>query len=284
MKKFAFLALASLLIAFSASAQKSITFKYKYLPGRTYSGTMGMTLNCNAVLKGDTQLIEKLKSQGINQPVTLTMAMKMVSDTKTGSADANKVFPFTMSYKMENMSFKVGSNAIPMPANANSGVNIFGHVAVDGKLKADSITSNAGKLKDTSDKTVTKLINSFQNIIKFPEKPMHIGDTFTQDMPLNMPMTGNGMDIKAKSIYKLVSIADGKAYFDITQSMDVTIPVKGQPITLTGTGTGKLIFDLKNSFPTQYVANIDLKFSGKINTLEINGTATMNMDYINVIN
>ena len=92
-------------------------------------------------------------------------------------------------------------------------------------------------------------------------------------------MAGNNMATNAKVVYKLVSIADGNAYFDITQSMDMTIPIKDQSITLKGAGTGKLVYNLKDSFPTDFKSNINLGFNGKINTLEINGTALMNMEY-----
>jgi hypothetical protein len=275
MKKLIYLSL--LLFVFKAEAQKSITFKYKYLPNHTYDGTVSMDMNCNVTLKGDTQVIGKLKSQGITQPIALNVGMKMTGGVKTGAPDANNIFPLTMNYKIDQMSINISGKAIPMPATMNSDIKIYGHVGTDGKLKADSV--NANKLKDTSEKKISQMMNAFQNMIKFPDHPLRIGDTFTQDMPFNIPMAGNNMATNAKVVYKLVSIADGNANFDITQSMDITIPIKDQSITLKGAGTGKLVYNLKNSFPTDFISNVNLEFNGTINTLQINGTALMNMEY-----
>jgi hypothetical protein len=275
MKKLIYLSF--LLFVFKAEAQKSITFKYKYLPNHNYNGTVSMDMNCNVNLKGDTQIVGKLKSQGITQPIALTLGMKMIGGVKTGSPDANNIFPLTMNYKIDQMSINISGKAIPMPTAINSDIKIYGHVGADGKLKADSV--NANKLKDTSEKRISQMMNSFQNMIKFPDHPLHIGDTFTQDMPFNIPMAGNNMTTNTKVVYKLVSIANGNANFDITQSMDMTIPIKDQSINLKGAGTGKLVYDLKNSFPTDFISNVNLEFIGTINTLQINGTALMNMEY-----
>ncbi len=280
MKKIIFLSL--LLLAFKAEAQQSITFKMAYGPNHNYVGTVSMDMNCNVNLKGDTQVTNKLKAQGMAQPLVLSMGTKMNGNTKTGSPAADGVFPLVMNYKMGQLSININGKTIPLPTQVNSDINIYGHVGADGKLKSDSVSGN--KMKDTAQKKVSQMMNTFQNMVKFPDHPMKIGDTFTQDMPFNLPMSGNNMAINAKAVYKLVSIADGNAYFDVQQSMDMTVPIKGQSVTLTGTGTGKLIYDLKNSFPTDLKSSINLKFNGQIDPLTIDGTAVMNMEYKYVIN
>jgi hypothetical protein len=280
MKKIIFLSL--LLFVFKAEAQESVTFKMAYAPNHNYNGTVNMDMNCNVTLKGDTQITNKLKAQGMTQPLVLSMGMKMNGNIKTGSPGTDGVFPLVMNYKMGQLNINIGGKAIPMPAQVSSDMNIYGHVGADGKLKADSISGN--KMKDTAQKKISQMMNTFQNMVKFPDHPMHIGDTFTQDMPFNIPMAGNNMATNAKAVYKLVSIADGNAYFDVAQSMNVTVPIKGQSITLTGAGTGKLVYDLKSSFPTDYKSSVNLKFNGQIAALTIDGSAVMNMEYKYVIN
>jgi hypothetical protein len=275
MKKLIYLSI--LLFAFKAEAQQSITFKLQYLPNHNYNGTVSMDMNCNITLKGDTQTMNKLTAQGIVQPIALNVGMKMIGNIKTGSPDVKSVFPLTMNYKIDTMSLTLSGKTIPIPAKINQDINIYGHVGADGKLKADSVSGN--KLKDTSQQKISQMMNAFQNIIKFPDHPLHVGDTFTQDMPFNIPMAGNNMATNAKVVYKLASITDGNAYFDVTQSMNMTIPIKGKSITLTGSGTGKMIYDLKNSFPTDFKSNISLNFDGQVETMQIDGTASMNMEY-----
>jgi hypothetical protein len=279
MKKILYLSL--LLFVCTAKAQESIVYKMKYLSDHSYSGIVTMVMKCNVNLSGDEQVLSKLKEQGMTPPIAFNMNMKMTGATKTGAAGADKSFPFNMTYTFDELSMNVNGNNIPMPANAKTSANIFGHVAADGKLKADSVTGS--KMKDTSEKKITQMMNAFQTKIKFPDQPMHVGDTFTQDMPLNLPMGGNNVPANSKAVYKLVSIANGNAYFDVVQSMDLSVPVKGNTLHINGTGSGKLVFDIKNSFPTDYKTIINLKVDGNINTLKIDATATLDMDYKNDI-
>ena len=61
--------------------------------------------------------------------------------------------------------------------------------------------------------------------------------------------------------------------------MDMTIPISGSSMNVNGTGTGKLVYSIKNNFATDYSANLVIKILGKIKTLQVDATAKMNMDY-----
>ena len=281
MKKLIYLSL--LLFVFKAEAQQSAIFKIKYLPNHNYNGTVNMDLNCHITLTGNDTIISKLTSQGITQPITANVKMKMDGSTQTGAVGPGNLFPLTMKYKFDDLSVDVSGKSIPIPTDKlSAGVSIYGHVGQDGKIKADSIGGQ--KIKDTSEAKVSQMMNAIQKNIKFPDHPMKIGETFTQDMPLNIPVAGSNMNLDSKVVYKLVSIAEGNAYFDVQQSMDLTIPVGGASINMNGAGTGKLIYSIKDSFATDYSTSIAIKFSGKIKTLQIDATAVMNMDYKYVIN
>jgi hypothetical protein len=127
-------------------------------------------------------------------------------------------------------------------------------------------------------------MNTIQKQINFPAHPMKIGETFTQDMPMSIPMGGNNMDLNSQVVYKLVSIADGNAYFDVQQSMNMSIPIEGASINVNGAGTGKLVYDIKNNFATDYSTSVNLKVTGTVKTLKIDANATMNMEYKYAVN
>jgi hypothetical protein len=59
----------------------------------------------------------------------------------------------------------------------------------------------------------------------------------------------------------------------------MTIPVSGSSMTINGTGTGKLVYSIKDNFATDYSTNLVIKISGKIKTLQVDATASLNMDY-----
>jgi hypothetical protein len=276
MKNIIFLSL--LLLGFKAEAQKGVIFKVKYLPNQSYTGAINIDINCAATLSGNDTVISKLASQGITQPVNADIKLKVASNTQTSAVAADGSFPITLKYNFDDLSAEINGNAIPVPTEKfGAGMSIVGHVSKDGKLKADSISGK--KVTDSTEAKVNKMMDAIRKNIQFPDHPMKIGETFTQDMPLNMPMGGSNMEFDSKVVYKLVSEADGNAYFDVQQSMNITIPIGGTPMSMNGTGTGKLVYNISKNFATSYTTNLVIKISGKIKTLQVDATAKVDMDY-----
>ena len=280
MKKLLYLSL--LLIAFTANAQKGIIFKMKYLPNRSYNAITNMAMKVTLNLSGDNNLAASINPGG--GPVNLDMTMNMDGTIKTGAKGADNTFPITIGYKMGQMNMTMNGKKtdVPLPALTSKMTPIYGHVDESGKLRADSIGGTA--IKDTSEKSITAMMNAIQSAVKFPDKPLKVGDTFTQEMPFNLPISGIGMAMNAKVIYKLVSINAGKAYFDVEQTMDIKIPIKGDDLVITGAGNGKMVYSIKDSFPTDYKTDLMLKAKGKVTTLTIDGTAQFGMDFKYTIN
>lgn len=272
----------ALLWALSAQAQDSVMLKMGLLPGRSYESIMGLNIACKINLSGDQQVLDKLSQQGITQPLNLNINVKMVYDSKTGNADAENNFPVKMSYHFEEMAITLNGKQVPVPTKQLTGKNIiiYGHATSGGMLQADSL---AGMPNDTAKERMNRMMNSFMHHIQFPEHAMHIGDTFTQRMPLNIPLGNSGANMSANVVYKLISITGEQAGFDISQNMDMDIPVKGQHLKLSGNGTGKMVYSIKHSYPLNYNATLQLKFSGLVGTLQVDGTADMTMDYKNAI-
>ncbi|HZY37983.1 MAG TPA: hypothetical protein VFE53_15100 [Mucilaginibacter sp.] len=281
MKKLLYLPL--LLLFVKVQAQQNVVFKIKYLPNHTYAGAISMGMVVHADLSGDTAVLAKLKSQGLTPPLAMNMDMKMDGTTKTGATGANQAFPITMGFKFDNLSMDLNGNSIPIPTEKlGNGVSVYGHIGADGTIKADSI--GGAKAGDTSQEKVAKLMNTIQKHIQFPDHPMKIGETFTQTMPMSIPMGGSNMDLNSQVVYKLVSITDGNANFDVQQSMDMSMPIAGATINISGTGGGKLVYSIKDNFATDYSTNVNLKVTGQVKTLKIDATAQMNMEYKYTIN
>ena len=272
-----------LLLTLTVRAQKGIVFKMKYTPNHTYAGGINMDIKAKVDLSGNDTVVSKLKAQGLTLPINIDMVMKMDGNTKTGATGASGAFPIAMIYKMDTLSMGINGNKVPIPSDKlGAGTSIYGHVGADGKLKADSI--GGSKMADTSEAHITQMMNTIQKNINFPDHPMKIGDSFTQDMPLNIPIAGNSVAATAKATYKLLSISGGYANFDVNQSMDMTVTVKGVAVHLTGSGAGKMVYSIKNNFATEYSTLLNMTVTGSIKTLQINATATMDMEYKYTIN
>ncbi|HVW95711.1 MAG TPA: hypothetical protein VHA56_07065 [Mucilaginibacter sp.] len=263
-----------LLACLKLSAQKSTTFRMQYAPGHTYAMTTEMSMDFNVDLSGDQDITDKLSAQGITSPVKATMTMTMEGNTQTGEADGQHVFPVTMKVNLDKMTMKLGERDIPIPAIANKPTIIYGHVLQDGKIKADSL--NGQYVADSSSSRVAQIMNNAQYKIKFPDHPLKVGDTFVQDMPFAIPMAQNENGATAiKATYKLTGINDGKAYFDVDQQVDMKLNFKGVIISITGGGSGKMIYSVKDNFPVDYTTNMNIKLDGQVNTLMIKGSFTV---------
>lgn len=263
-------------------AQDGVLFKMAYQPNKDYATTMKMNMVFIVDLSGDQEILDKMKQSGFTPPIDAVMNMSLSGHTVTGAFDANKNFPAKISFKFDDMSVKVGDREMPIPQNAfGNETTIYGHVGADGKLKADSLNGN--NLRDTAEQKVSQLLNTIHNKIKFPDHPLRVGDTFVQEIPLNIPIANNNPKVDIKATYKLVSINNGKAYFDILQNGNITVNVKEVNLVITGTGMGKMVYDIKNTYPTNYKTDLDLKVDGKVKTLVIKGDVKLNAEYNYII-
>jgi hypothetical protein len=275
-----------LLAAVKVNAQDAVVFKMKYQPGHKYSSvlTMGMDLNVN--MTGNEQMAEKLKAQGITMPLALKAKINLDGDITTGKIGADGAFPLTVNFSVQDLVVDLAGNEMEPLKGKNIGIKIYGHDLPDGKIKADSSVVN--NKKDTAQKAISGMLNSLQNQIKFPDRPLKVGDTFTQEAPMNLPMTSkiNAGDSKTivKSTYKLTSIADGKAYFDVTQTLDIEVDVKMTKVVLTGDGSGKLVYLVKDNFPASFNDTINMKLNVTAGTTVVDGTAVMTLASTHTIN
>lgn len=276
MKKLLLLPL--LLLVLKLQAQQETIFKIKYLPNHSYVGGMSLGAVGNINVSGNDTVIKKLAAQGLTMPLVLNLNMKMNTDTKTGAATAQG-FPLTMKFNFDTLDISVNGNKVPVPMEKlGSGMTVYGHGSKDGIFMSDSV-SGMGAKKDTAKSKMDQMVNNLQKNIKFPDHPMKIGESFTQGLPLSLPMGNGNMNLKAETVYTLTNIADGKAYFDVKPSLNMTIPIKGNNLTLTGTGSGKMVYSIKDHFATDYTTTLNLKLNGEVEKLQIDATLNFQMGY-----
>jgi hypothetical protein len=94
-----------------------------------------------------------------------------------------------------------------------------------------------------------------------------------------LPISDSKLKIDAKTVYTLTNIADGFAYFDVIPNINISIPIKENTITITGGGSGKMVYSLKDNFATDYNTTFNLKISGLIEKVQIDATVDFQMGY-----
>jgi len=281
-KKFLYLLLV--LVAYQAEAQKGIIFKIKYLPNHNYQTNVSVDMKANVTATGDPQILDKLKEQGITQPVNANLSIALGGVMKTGALAADKSVPVNMDYKINNISVSANGNQVPIPPKATEkDIKLSGHISQDWKIKIDSADGKA--VADSAQKKMEQMMAMVQKNVEFPDKPLKPGDTFTQNVPMNIPVKeGNNIKIDAGVTYKLVKIAGGKAYFDLTPTFNMNLVIGKVSVVMTGTGTGSMVYSIKDSFPTSKEGNINVKLKVTSPKINVDGTAVVTSKYDCVIN
>jgi len=270
------LLLLGLLLSCKLQAQQGTVFKIKYLPNKEYTAAVTIKLNGHFSLSGDEQAMQKLKSQGINSPVDVIYNIKMIGYDTTGTSEAHAIFPLVMKWQTSDVSENINGNEVSLPQLRKT-FTIYNHIMPDGKVVADSAVEE--KKQATSKMVLFKSDNAFQNQVKFPNKQLKLGDTFTQDLSIEIPLGATNIPANAKTTYTLISIADGYAYFDIAQNIDVTTPVKQGEPKVTGTGSGNVVYSISDSLITNFDDRLNLLFGGYLTNVKIEGPATMETKY-----
>jgi hypothetical protein len=263
-----------LLFAFVLTkAQQSFLFKIKSLPDHLYETNMGMSMNMEMNMSGDSATMQQIQAKGIKLPMLITSVTNMDMSIKTGLVAADNSFPIVMNYNSIVSKKTLNGTETSDPPNPLLGQKMFGQYTPDGKLKIDSIS---GKTLDEQTKaTITTAVGKMVNQIHFPDHPLKIGDTFTQEVPFDMPMAGSNMQLTIKIIYKLTAVDKKSAFFDLEESMDMNSSSTEMTMKGAGTGSGTLVYDINNNWATTLNSNLKMNYQMQAGKFAITGDATI---------
>lgn len=252
-------------------AQQSALFKYKYLPKHTYKINMKMLMEMEMAMGGDSATVAKLKAQGAKQPMVMKMDMSLGANIITGAVSPTKTFPFEMSYNDITTKMTMNGQETPMPKNPIAGEKMIGECDADGKLRVDKINSTSAN--EQLKAAMTDMMNKMQAQIKFPEKPLAIGDSFTQEIPMSVPAGVLNMDIVIKTIYKLTGLKGTQGYFDTDMSMEFNMNTEKNGVAMVGKGTGngmgKMVYAIDKSYPVAMDTDFDMIFNMAVKEMKM---------------
>lgn len=284
MKKVCLLALLCFCII-QLRAQDGVVFKIKYLPNHTYKSDISIGMKINANVTGDPDILDKLKASGITPPVVVDVEMGLTGSMQTGAPGADKSFPLNIDYKITKLSVSANGQEAPIPPSiSEKDIRVAAHIGQDGIMVIDSADGKAAN--DSTKKKSQQMMSFFQKQIQFPDKPMKPGDTFTQTVPVNVPAGkgGNNINVSFSTTYKLTSISDGKAYFDVVPNLSMTLTLKNMSINMSGTGTGKMVYSIKDNYAISHDGNFDMKVKMTSAKVNVDGNATVTATSTTVVN
>ena len=278
------IALLLLFTTIGLKAQQQVLFKLRYSPSRNYASMVKMNMDLEMNMDGDTATLNKMKKSGRSPfPMVMKMDIEGNMNTVTSALNADKSINFIINnsrLSKTRLLMNGKETSVPVPASKEI---IYGKCTAEGKMDIDSISGK--RMTDSIKAAVLKSINTVLANVKFPETPMKIGDTFVQDIPMDMNMGMMSAKAISKATYKLTGIENGKAYFDVNHVM--TIDVAGEKnkvkvnVDMTGGGDGKMIYDIANSYPSDIKNNLSLIFAVAVPQepkVKMNGKANISSD------
>lgn len=280
MKKIYLLALMCLAFI-QLKAQDGVVFKIKFMPNRTYKSDMSVNMKLNANITGDPGILEKLKSSGLTPPIAAIFDIGMGGNMQSGAAGSDGSFPITIDYKFNKLSVSANGQEAPIPPSVtDKDIKVTAHIGSDGVMAIDS--AGGKKADDSTRNKMKQMMGLFQKQIHFPAKAMKPGESFTQTLPMNLPLgskIGGDVKISYTTTYKLISISDGKAYFDVVPNFSMDFSIQNKiSLNMSGTGLGKMVYSIKDNFPISNSGNFTMKIkvkSDKVN-VDADGTVTTN--------
>ena len=248
-------------------AQKSMVLKTYYTPQTIYNQTITQVNHSSMTYVGKQDFLESLKAKGIENPTISKDSSVINVAMRTGKQQKDQTFTIELEYLSVLRSD--GNKYIP------EGTKVYGYASTS-KMNLDSVYSP--DLDESLKKVLLQTVETLFSQFRFPDKIMKIGDVFEEETPLNIPIANQSLNMVITSTYKLSSIENNIAYFDISQSYTMISNITEEPMTATGNGKGKFKYTLDYNYIIDYEMESEMILKMILDDFEIN--LIQNSNYI----
>ena len=110
---------------------------------------------------------------------------------------------------------------------------------------------------------------------------MKIGDEFTQDIPMSIPIAGaSPLNLVITTIYKLKSISNNMATFDTKNKVALDANLDQGTAVASGDGTGVMEFDMKQSYVSRFKSVMQMNFEVQAGQVKIKAKTKADSDQV----
>ena len=250
-----------LLALFSCSKPnkpEGLILKVQFQPEKTYSISTIRGTETVISYSGEDIAMRKLKSMNVKNPTISKVRTKTDTELATGKSSEDKSCPVSLTYK--KVISLDGKNEI------TEGTVIQGEIEGEGLPTFNKVVSEKLDFNQKS-----QLLQTVQNTFgqfDFPEQRLKIGDQFSIDRPVSMPMEGSTIEIVVTTNYKLLTIKNTLAQFELIQTYLMTPKTMDNSFTGKGSGKGQLSYDIENCLITDYSIRTELEMNKKLDYYE----------------
>lgn len=250
-----------LFVAFSSlgQAQSKVYFYHHFQPERKYELVQKSISSNGLSYKGDPSFVSMMEASGVDLYQEAVDTTLVAMEVATGEMESDMAFPLEI--------YLVRSEGSAQGMQWPEGVRVFGSTTLLGMPRLDSL-SDTGNGEEYEEALLTTMQSLFGQL-KFPKRELTLGDTFTDVMPLDIPVAGFTMQLITKSHYTLVDLTEKLATFDLVQSFTLDSDVPEFKASASGLGTGELIYDISNEFITTQASNMEMKMAMEFEAFSI---------------
>ncbi|MGI9525680.1 MAG: hypothetical protein ACR2MS_01060 [Weeksellaceae bacterium] len=244
------------LICVSTLAQEQFIFKVKIKPNKTYTKQL-YTVGRNEITFVSDK--EAINDSTMQSPIIIESDSQMTVIEKTQALDENGEIPTTLVYDKMLTKKTINGDEDSTKNNPYAGMKIMGKYDKNFKLKIEQITGDyiTQQMKDL-------LINTLEQIqqgIEFPERPLRVGDSFDNQIPLTIPIEGmSPIVIYNHMKLLLTSIKDNMAYFKNEYNISFQMQEEDLSIEASGSGTGTSVYDIEENYLIKNTSQIPMNF------------------------
>lgn len=236
-----------------AQSNQILDFKAGYSPETSYNQTTINSSDYEVLYSGSEKFLEVLKQKEIPNPTKIKNSFNLITLSKTGKTDKNGNFPITIEY-LKSIDAN-GKTIIP------NGTLLYGKTSLSNMPQMDSIVSKG--MEESFKNVIFQTVKSTFSQLVMPQKKLKIGESFTQESPLTLPIAGINIEMLITTTYNLKSINSKNAFFDIIQTYTMKMSDNRFETNGSGIGKGNLIYDIPNHFISKNTLGMDFNLNLK---------------------
>jgi hypothetical protein len=229
--------LSVFLFTLALQAQQTVNFKIEYKPNTTYAQTITQS-NKVDVSYGDG-----------GEPMVNESATTMQNLVKTGKLTGDEM-PLNMEMTMDKSA---------QGADQLNGSKFYGRVKKGNVMVFDSIQAPGmqpemkNMLKGMMEKMLTQAFVA--------ERKVKVGESFVQEIPMNIPLGPVTLDMKDVVTYKLNKVEGTKAYFSLNHVITMQTTTEGEEMKGSGVGNGEMVYDMASNFTVQNDSDVSMEMA-----------------------
>lgn len=243
--------------------QESFRFQTGFQPNSEYLFIMKTKGETQINFFGDSLILANLKNNGIELPIISKNTSEVNVLTKTGEVDSQNAIQAIIEYQNSTNKIMI-EGELTEQKNPISGTTAYGRYLENNHFEVDSI--NNSSISEETIQNLKQTINQVQQNINFPDRELVLGDSFTNIIPLNMPIKNMApIEILIVTDYTLIEVKNNLAKFNLIQEMELKSSNPQLEIKLDGEGKGYSEFNIQDKTISKHHSDISMTMIMTVN-------------------